>query len=159
MYIWNIDKLKNDLISNNLSQRAVLIYVLLYVAPSVLILEIEYYSSPNENSNSFDFLLSVLIIIITIFGTIYTYFKNGASHGVSFAERYFSIGFVVLLRMCVFILPVMLFIYLYIYWDTEEVNGTTWQDVLVVIGFQLFFYWRVGHHMGSIFRNNLKVIE
>ncbi|NIP39860.1 MAG: hypothetical protein GWM89_12595 [Candidatus Dadabacteria bacterium] len=96
MYIWNINKLKEDISSGNLEESERFKYLLVYVFLTAVSIEISFYL-PIENPNKWDWISSVIPIFIGTIGTILAYKSNDGSKGTDFLGKYFSIGFVLII--------------------------------------------------------------
>ena len=70
---------------------------MLYFAPMTIMGEVLTYY-PYENPNTCDYLSSILFVLISIFGTALLYKSNGGSSGRKFITRFFSIGWVLIVR-------------------------------------------------------------
>lgn len=98
MYIWRIDKLVEELTAGNLPENESFKYL---VANTVLIsLSTIQYSKPNQ----FDLWTSILAVIVAVAGVFFIYKCNGASTGKDIIIRYLSVGWVVLVRICVLLM-------------------------------------------------------
>lgn len=140
MYFWNIKGLKKDISEHRLSEAHIFYYILFYIGLSAASLELVGYF-PAEDSNSWDYIQSGLNILIAIAGTIAVYRANGGAAGSRFAEKYFSIGLVVLIRFLPIFIPILVAIFAYhgmsIDWSSPDVEadlGTGWLEVLLISG-------------------------
>lgn len=107
MYYWNIRALKQDLIHNRLSQRAVLIYIGSYLLLAQLFIELSPFLPHVGTPSSSDLIRPVLDLVLLMAVLLGSYRANGGSQGQYLAERLFSIGFVVSTRALVVLLPVL----------------------------------------------------
>lgn len=87
-----------------------------------------------EDRNEWDNIGSGLNIAIPILGTICAYRANGGAAGAAFAAKYFSISFVVGIRLLVYLTPLMAVVWGAYYWSSF-VSGATiqtgWFDVVI----------------------------
>ncbi len=162
MYFWNISGLKKSILENRLSETHNFYYILLFVGVSSASLELVGYF-PAEDPSSWDYIQSGLNLIITIVGTVLAYRANGAGAGKNFAGKYFSIGFVVLIRFLVLLIPVFVAIAIYyglsLDWsspdidlevddlEVEESFATGWFEVLLISAWYVAYYARVVKHV------------
>jgi len=153
MYFWNINNIKKDIREHRLSETQIFYYVLLYVALSALGMELATYF-PAEEFNSWDLTESVLYVAITIVGTIAAYRANGGAVGQGFAARYFSIGFVVLIRFLPLAILVLIAIVAYqglsVDWSSPEIEesfDTGWLEVSLISVWYVAYYARVVKHI------------
>lgn len=106
MYFWNIGKLKEDIRSDNLTEKERFFYALVHLSLGAIFLEMVGYSSlASDISNDADVLSSATYILTVIVGTILAFKANGANGGVDFLGRYFSIGFVMDVRFLAYAVP------------------------------------------------------
>ncbi len=156
MYFWNIKALKRDLHADLLGERAKFIYMFVTMMFYVVINEV----SMNTPSNDMGYDLpwhwgySVGAITISIMGLIAAFRANGGAHGVDFLGKYFSIAFVVGMRL----LPIS-FVIMFLSVVISEVMEEE-QVASVVVGGSyisifLLFYWRICKHIGDIRVDNV----
>jgi len=145
MYFWNIKKLSNELINSTLSQRSVFLYILIYVFGMELSLEaLEYF--PQQSLNNYDYIETIIYLVIVFVGTCLAYYFNGGKNGKEFAERYFSISFVVGVRFMAVFVP-LIFIELAIFYEEDDEMLTTWYEVSISLILMFLYYWRTIVHM------------
>ena len=150
MFFWKINLLKQRLISEGLSQKHLFIYMFIYVVLGELVLEVLYNISI-EGLNEYDYAQSVVNFIVICLGTFLIYRANGGSHGKQFAERYFSIGFVIAIRFMALLIPV--FIALGFIWFNEPIDSeltTTWYELVIFSIWMIGLYWRIIFHVKEV---------
>ncbi len=143
MYFWNIKSLKKDLSSQPLSQHDSLKYFLVLSFLGMIPLPKPPYFS---EGNFLDFTFGAAVLIL---GTIYAYSKNGGSHGQDFISRYVSLSWVMVVRVLPFII---IFGGLLSFGLLSQLQENTQKTVslIIVYSFSIFYYWRVGHHIGEV---------
>ncbi len=155
MYVWNINALKKHLAEQGLSEAHTFYYVLLYVGLSALCTELVAYV-PTENPNGWDYLDSTLSVLLPIAGTVYAFLANRGAQGRNFAAKYFSIGFVMLIRFLVYLIPVPFVVFGYYAvrsaWGADaagadDLAGTNAFEVLVGAALYVAYYLRVAKHI------------
>jgi hypothetical protein len=153
MYIWKINELKKLIVERGLSEAQVFYYVLLFVGFSVVGIELMAYF-PYEDPNVWNYLQSCLNFTIPIVGTIAAYHANGGAKGKSFAAKYFSISFVVLVRFLVYLIPVMVALFVYYAlssdWsslENDETFQTGWVEVVPLSVWYAALYGAVVKHI------------
>ncbi len=149
MYIWNIKNLNNVLIDGNLNQRSLFLYIFIYVILTELGGQI-YYLFPNKNYNNYDYIQAYLYLIIVATGTYFSYILNGGINGKEFAERYFSIGFVVAIRFVVILTPIIIVISIITIDEIEEDVSTQWYDIIIFGLLEIIYYWRCLVHINYV---------
>ncbi len=146
MYLWSINGLKNSLIEKPLSEYTAFLYLLLYVFFTALFMEIA-----TEPESIWDLADDIVAIGSVVIGTVYCFFKNGAGEGSYFLQRYFSIGWVVHLRLAVmFFIPFFTILFLI---PMELFDYDSWYVPLINLSFYVLIYWRIGHHIGQVAEN------
>lgn len=150
MYFWKIEKLKEELVEKGLSQSALFKYIFVYIFLSALVYEASY-NFVGEESNNFDYLQSIINMVLIGFGTYFCYVANGGANGTDFAERYFSIGFVVAIRFLVLLIPIAIAMSA-IFWSDEDTvdMSTKWNDVVVIVVWTALLYWRTIYHINQV---------
>jgi len=122
----------------------------IYVVLSELAFEVLYYVSI-AGINEYDYAQSVINVVVICLGTFLIYRANGGSGGKQFAERYFSIGFVVAIRFIALLIPI--FIVLGIAWFNEPVDSelpTTWYELVIFSIWMIGLYWRIIVHVKEV---------
>jgi hypothetical protein len=103
MYFWRIEKLKKEMDARPLTDREALPYLVVFVALSAVA---SYF--PQEAQNVWDRLEAVLSLLLSTFGTIYIYYRNGGANGQHFLQRYLAIGWVVTIRL----VPILILVFI-----------------------------------------------
>ena len=138
MYFWKIKQLKQHLIEHGLTETQLFYYILIYVALSVIGMEVVGYF-PHTEPDSWAYFDSVLNILIPVIGTIAAFYANGGSAGSKFAERYFAIGFVITMRFTALLIPLVVLLAIYLGFTSEVEN-----EAFIAsphIEFQIFLIW------------------
>lgn len=150
MYVWNIEELKKELSERGLSQSDLFKYIFVYVFLSAVVMEVIAYF-PSEGYIDVDGVQSFANILIIGVATYLCYYANGGKNGTDFAERYFSIGFVVAIRFIVLLVPIMIAMGVLL-WSNEDLEDTStkWYDVAVMTIWSLLFYWRIIFHINQV---------
>lgn len=149
MYFWKIEKLKEDIRNNSLTESERFKYAI--VTFTVLAMSTEA-RLDSENLNVWDDISSISNILIVVIGTIFAYRANFASKGSDFLGKYFSIWFVVSIRFLVYLLPVIsgVLIYQFYTFGLEEDVQLTAVTTIPFILWNAIFYWRVCFHMKQV---------
>jgi hypothetical protein len=163
VYFWNINKLKQQLIETGLTEKQLFYYLLIFIA--VMIIGLEAPAFEPYESNFWGKCEAISSIVTTIVGTITAFHVNGGDSGVKFAERYFSIGFVISIRFIIFLIPMipvaiisyyLTFVLQYgwiepnvdvMFPDSENVT----EFVLISI-WEILLYVRIVKHIGDVAR-------
>ncbi len=156
MYFWRIDNLKSEMAARPLSDREVLPYLIAFVVLSAVVM-----SFPHAVFNTWDGLSAALSIFLAFAGTIYIYLKNGGNKGQHFLQRYFSIGWVVALRLCavVFVCAIAFFALLEFAFSKTITDATTWYEFLFYAVVEICYYWRIAHHVHDVSQRAAPVSE
>jgi hypothetical protein len=153
MYFWNIEALKSDIKRGEFTDREAISYIVVSLFLYSLGTELIVLFPAEAVYNVWDGVNSLLNIIIPVVGTLYAYKKNGGASGRDFANKYFSIGFVMGIRFLVYLIGVIFL--LVIYWsfvvpDEVDTIPTTWVEVLLFSGWYAMLYYKIGEHIGEI---------
>jgi hypothetical protein len=92
MYFWRIKQLKEELIQNGLSQKVIFQYMLFYF----VLISLQSFSS--KVPTIYDTYSASISLFLNVIGMMYAFKMNNGNDGTQFAERYFSITFVVTIR-------------------------------------------------------------
>ncbi len=149
MYFWSIKGLKKSLIEKPLSEYTAFLYLLLFVFFTAILTDFS-----DKAQDVWGITTEFVAIGAVVIGTIYCFIKNGGSSGSDFLKRYFSIGWVVHVRLAVlFFLPVM--IVLFFLPDDTNANYS-WYDPFLELSFHALIYWRMGFHIGQVSKNAIE---
>ncbi len=135
MFIWNLRKLKKEIIQNKIGQAETFKYFLAYMLINVIVMEIKTSSKLSS---------SILNIVTTIIGTIYCYYCNGASKGDSFIERYIIIGLVVAIRYLFLVCLPSIIVFILLLETFDFLNRIPHGDELLFALLVVGFYWKLG---------------
>ena len=151
MYFWKIEKLKEDIRTNQLTEKDRFIYTLIYLILGAIAMEVMMLM-PLEDGNVWDLINSVTNVLIVTFGTIYAFKANGSNYGSDFLGKYFSIGFVVAIRFLVYAIPlfILLFVYYFYAFGEEEEIPTNYIDVIPFLIWYIAMYWRICVHIKQV---------
>ena len=146
-YFWRIHDLKASMVSQPLSEREVLPYLLLTLGLYAAIA-----SLPTQAFNLWDYLGAAWTVAITVLGIVYVYHRNGGSKGRDFLQRLFAIGWVVTIRWVVFLSLALLLFYISIeFWSVFEIEDETqWHDFAIIALAEIGLYWRMGFHVRDL---------
>jgi hypothetical protein len=153
IYFWKIDRLRDHLIQQGLGQKALFIYIYIYVVISGAFLEFAFMLPVEIETTAADLIRALFNTALLAVGTYLCYYLNGAAAGREFAERYFSISLVVGLRMLV---PVMLTGLLFGLiaggrGSEDTIADDRWLDAAYVL-LTTAYYWRVITHINIVAR-------
>lgn len=95
MYIWNINKLKKQLLSQTITERDNFNYLL---ANMLIIL---FPVLKQGSLNNFDIYNDIANLIITVAGLLFVYHCNGGKNGSDIIIRYLAIAWVSVIRLTV----------------------------------------------------------
>ena len=133
MYFWKIDKLKDDIVNNKLTQKDEFLYVIVWFILFEVALTVSAYTGADENI--YDTISTFLDITISLFGIYYAYLKNGANKGKEFLKRYLIISFVVSIRLIIITIPIFFLISVAVIAteDLTSLNIDNLEDILVLL--------------------------
>jgi len=145
MYFINIKQLKQDIVNKEFTEKDRFIYMFIYIAIYAIIYELAFFENSTAPVMS-DYISSIGTVIITVIGTYYLYRANGGNDGEDFLGRYFSITWVVSMRL---LLLVIIFIGISIIINMNFIVDGDILDISSVLfgllyGF-LIYYFSYGH--------------
>jgi uncharacterized membrane-anchored protein YitT (DUF2179 family) len=161
MYFWNIEKLKEDIRADRVTEKDRFIYALIYLAFSVISFEfLTHVPFELKSEGARDIAVSAINVLIILAGTIFAFKANGSIDGIDFLGKYFSIGFVLEVRFTVFILP-LLAVYLstdtYVFLEAEA-QPRSWDSILL-LAWSSALYWRMYVYIRQISVSKTSILE
>ena len=153
MSFWKIEKLQEDIKSNEFSEKDRFIYALIFLTLATASIEFEIWL-PSGNLNIWDGVTSISCFLIGTAGMIFAFVANGGSNGKDFLGRYFSIGFVLFIKLMVLIIPISGVVYaieMQVYGAYVEYT-TAYSAVAIIVLFAAYC-WRVYKHIGDVNRS------
>ncbi len=166
MYFLRIKPLKNELISQGLVEKERFKYLMAWM------IMIGLATGPGSHINGASrFLLIFGVVLITILGVWYAYHRNGGQSGTALLDRYFSLGWVINLRVMLLLLFVFPLVFhlpfirrIAEYLDYISFNFTSlfsqesyYGDggsgslfVLTVLMAEVYIAWAIGRHIGDV---------
>ena len=108
-----------------------------------IILTAAVFALPAEDLTSWEIAAGVASIVITIFGVLYLKTKNDDSFGNQFLAKYFSLGWVITVRMLILAIPLGVVDF----GIASIVGGDDALDpahAILVTAFEVGFYWWLG---------------
>jgi hypothetical protein len=149
MYFLNIKALKKDLINGPLSEKQTLPYMLAWVSFEGIV-----QIAPNHTFNNWTIISGIISLIIAILGTYYCYNRNSGINGQYFLQRYISFGWIVGVRMALFIaIPGVILTVAIARLIGDTHAGNTWYSTIIGNTLGVFYYWRIGYHIGQVAQN------
>lgn len=110
MYFWDIDGLKDELINRTLAESTKFTYLFVYVLAMTYYMFEPGLAVEEATSDARQYWANIVFTIVVIGGTLVAYVANGGSTGKNFADRYFSLGFLSLIRVLAFSMPVFVIV-------------------------------------------------
>lgn len=152
MYIWKIDRLNEDLVAEEISEREKFKYL---IACAVLYLITIYpFSGPISDPNIYDRWSEVRVAVVTLFGLFLIYKCNGGDNGRDLLIRYLSISWVVFIRMIVLLMlptAIALFVVQEIYMGGVP-DETTSIDFAYMTVIEIVYVFWVAKHINRVAR-------
>ncbi|WP_428026199.1 hypothetical protein [Arcobacter sp.] len=146
MYLWKVDSLVNDFRENNVSQKEEFKYML--VLTILMIIATDPILYIDITHNTYDVLMSFLILGISIIGLYYSYKINSSGDNKNFIVRVMCLGLPILIRTITIFIPIFIigiiveemFIVTPIELEKETVETTLLHVVLNSL-FIVTYYW------------------
>jgi hypothetical protein len=153
MYFWKIGLLRERLGERGLSQSALFVYIFLFTVINAALIEFVLLIPSEGATRAVDFISPLLGVTIIAAGTYFCYRANGGGAGREFAERFFSIGFVVGLRVLVVFIAALTGLFMILIFvegaDADPDAGALLIETLTQL-FTIGYYWRVITHMSAV---------
>lgn len=151
MYLWKIDKLKEDLRQGSLSEKESFKYLLAWE----ILYSLPFLPSSVEGWNILDTYDGFVRLVVTIVGVLFMYKVNGGALGKYFLQRYLSIGWVVFVRFLALVMLPVLVVYAIVYGGmiasgAELSDQTTWVDILVFNLVAVVYYMVFAKHVKDV---------
>ncbi len=154
MYFWKLDALKEQIKSQNLTEKDRFTYALVYVVLGAVEMQLSILWPP-EIVNVWDWVHGMAYVLITAMGSIFVFQANGGNEGQDYLGRYVSIGFVMSVRFLIYAIPMfvcLLVYYVYAYGDDDVIPSSAY-DTLPFIVWYAALYWRIGVHVKDLNRH------
>ena len=153
MYFWKIKNLKDDIRHARVSSRDYFYYFCAYTTVYSIFLILAVI----QLYKTIGIVMAIVQIFIFMGGTFYAFYSNGARQGRDFMRRFFSIGWVFLLRATFFMSIGMLNLYVISYLFGIERLYSLQNSAIIALIFEILFYWRIGRHIADLSYNNPKI--
>jgi len=144
MYFLKLNPIKEKLRSRTVSDREALPYLIAFAVIAVLFTALPLVT----NFNKWDFISTVVSLILGVSGIIYAYKCNGGKEGFDLIQKYTILGWVVVIRcLLFFIIPTTiaaLTIGEFLGITTED---TGLFDIIMIAILEIFLYQRIGRHI------------
>jgi hypothetical protein len=148
MYFWNITELKAKLRQARITDREAMPYLVVYsgfTAATVF--------SPVSDMNLQDIIAGLSAIVASVLGPIFVYRKNGGAAGSQLLQRFFVLGWIVLIRVLAVFMPIFIVVGIHRVREMigiAPVERTHWFDIAVGATALLVFYSRLGCHVREV---------
>ena len=110
MYFWDVDGLKDELINGTLPENSKFIYLFIYVLAMAFYMFEPGLAVEAAASDAKQYWANIVFMLIVIGGTVVAYIANEGATGREFADRYFSLGLVSLIRVLAFSMPIFVIV-------------------------------------------------
>ena len=146
MYFWNTNDLESDLSNRKLSQSDKYKYLLAFMIITAVLMELSSYIP--ELPSFIRLIESSVVILTTIFGTMFCYKVNRQGDNADFIERYICLSLPIFFRLIgliIIIFSLYMVCGLILLGDSFDkfTESTNWIDVILTIGFELLYYWKL----------------
>ncbi|HVK54955.1 MAG TPA: hypothetical protein VM532_07990 [Burkholderiales bacterium] len=144
---WSIERLKRQLIGQEISVVQEFIYLL-------LVLLIQFVNgmllAPDPTDTLSDVFFRWFSIGGTFIGTVFAFLRNGGPKGREFQKRFFALYWILTIRfLLIGFFPIVLWAYGSVAINlTDEVSR--WSETILFASLQLVFYWRLSFHIASV---------
>lgn len=152
MYFWQINKLRQQLASEGLSEQQAFYYYLATAILSAVLYEIVANGPPSEASSA-DLLDAMMYFAFTIGGVAWCYRQNGGAEGTDFLTRIVPVAWVMFWRLVACVIPFFVIVGVIDWYQTGHLGRPgSEMPVLIIIMNGLFagMWWRMGVHMNWV---------
>ena len=145
MYFIRYSPLKERLKNRSIDDREALPYLILFC-----VLEANATALPgSEYRNRWDYVSTGVTLLITIWGVIYAYQRNGGRNGYDLIHKFVVLGWVVAVRFLIGVVPIFIAVFA-LAWHNDFVREeTTVFDVVLFSVLEIIFYQRIGRHIAD----------
>lgn len=151
MYLWNTDALAADLANGRLPERERIKYFLLYAVLTALAAEVSTYMGQTPTLPALTY--SALVVLTTLFGTIWLYRLNRAEAGQDFIGRLICLSVPIGVKLVALFILIGIPVALIQAGMTKIAPGqigTTWVDVILGASFLGLYFWRLARQIRRI---------
>ena len=145
MYFWRIEQLKQRLTTTALTDREVLPYFVIFLS-----LISALWFIPASTQNVWDHATTGVSTLLSVFGTIWLYQRNGGAAGHHFLQRYFAVGWVVAVRWAAAVVLLSGGFYSTLYALDILAETMSWQETAFFALAEIVLYWRIGFHIHDL---------
>ena len=153
MYLWTAEALATKLKDGELSQAERFKYLLLFIILTTLITEVSLYLG--EMPTVITITESVVVLMITVGGTLLSHKINKGGDNKEFIDRYVCLSIPIFIKIMVLFVGCYVAYMIFGYMVLNETfdkytDSTTWIDVSFTLLFEILFYWRLVHYFGWV---------
>lgn len=145
MYFVRYEPLKTRLRQREIGDREALPYLVMFFVLEVIATSLPTVADPNR----WDIFGSILTIGATVWGVLYGYRCNGKESGYDFIHKFVVLGWVVGIRLALFVLPLTAAVYFVAVSYGLVEDASTPFDALYFSAISLLFYQRIGRHIAD----------
>ena len=152
MYFWKTKALAEELSKQTLSQKNRFLHLLFFIAIQAVMMELSLYSG--LLLTPLNLTVSVVFVTVAIVGTWFCYHVNQSGDGKDFIARYVCMWLPLFVRIALLamaatmvVVPIGAMVI-----GPDYLDSNTWLDAVLLLGFELIFYWRLTIAIGSISR-------
>ncbi len=145
MYFIQYDPLKERLRNRSIDDRAALPYFLLFCVLEALAISIPGVAYKNK----WDYISTLLTLLVTIWGVIFVYRRNGGRKGYDLIQKFVVLGWVVAVRFLIGAIPIGLAAYFFAWHFDLTGDENTLFDALFFTILEIIYYQRLGKHIAD----------
>ena len=142
MYFFNIKQLKEDIVKDKFNESDRFTYLFIYILLNTILLELPLFYEPTGELTQLDYWDSFIAISITVLGTYSIYKANGGNQGKDFLGKYFSITWVMAIRLFI---PMFIAFYLFIFIELPSPIDEIAQSIIVLVYVSVLYYSSYKH--------------
>ena len=138
MYFFDIKQLKEDIVKDKFNESDRFTYVFIYI----LLNCIPLFYEPTDELTKFDYWHSFITVLITVLGTYSIYKANGGNQGKDFLGKYFSITWVMAIRLFI---PMFIALGLFIFIELPSPINEIAQGIILLVYVGACYYASYKH--------------
>lgn len=149
MYFIRYSSLKERLKNRSIDDREALPYLILFC-----VLEAIATALPGSDyKNRWDYISTGVTLLITIWGVIYAYQRNGGRNGYDLIHKFVILGWVVAVRYLIGVVPIFIAVFA-LAWHYDFVGDESTLFAIILFSvLEIIFYQRIGRHIADTNKN------
>lgn len=145
MYFIRYSPLKERLKNRSIADREALPYFILFCVLEAIAIALPR----SEYKNRWDYISTVVTLLITFWGVVYVYQRNGGRNGYDLIHKFVVLGWVVAVRFLISVVPIFIAVFALVWHYDFVAEETTFFNVVLFSVLEVIFYQRIGRHIAD----------